>query len=74
MLLGFTTGIDDEDIPDKAKERIQEVLEEAKERVQELIRAYERGELEPLPGRSLRETLEMRIMECWPRAATKLAK
>ena len=62
MLLGFTTGIDDEDIPDKAKERIQEVLEEAKERVQELIRAYERGELEPLPGRSLRETLEMRIM------------
>jgi DNA-directed RNA polymerase subunit A' len=62
VLLGFTTGIADEDIPEEAKERIAEVLEEAKEKVRELIGAYERDELEPLPGRTLRETLEMRIM------------
>lgn len=63
VMFGFTTSIDDEDIPQEAKERISEVIEEAKERVNKLIEVYNAGELEPLPGRSLRETLEMRIME-----------
>ena len=63
MMFGFTTGIDDEDIPPEAKERINEVIDEAKEKVNKLIDVYNAGELEPLPGRSLRETLEMRIME-----------
>jgi DNA-directed RNA polymerase subunit A' len=63
MMLGFTTSIDDEDIPPEAREHIDEVLEEARDKVNKLIEVYNRGELEPLPGRSLRETLEMRIME-----------
>ncbi|MGQ9788548.1 MAG: DNA-directed RNA polymerase subunit A' [Candidatus Hadarchaeaceae archaeon] len=63
MMFGFTTGIDDEDIPPEAKERIVEGIEEAKKKVNELIGIYNLGEMEPLPGRSLRETLEMRIME-----------
>ncbi len=62
-MFGFTTSIDDEDIPDEAKERIAEVLDGASDEVKKLIDVYNRGELEPLPGRSLRETLEMRIME-----------
>jgi len=60
---GFTTSIDDEDIPEEAKERIDEVLDDACNEAKKLIDVYNRGELEPLPGRSLRETLEMRIME-----------
>ena len=63
MMFGFTTSIDDEDIPPEAIEHIQEVLDEAREKVRKLIEVYNLGELEPLPGRSLRETLEMRIME-----------
>jgi DNA-directed RNA polymerase subunit A' len=62
MMFGFTTGIDDEDIPPETTERINEALEEAKEKVKRLIDIYNAGELEPLPGRSLEETLEMRIM------------
>ncbi|MFH1821657.1 MAG: DNA-directed RNA polymerase subunit A' [Methanobacteriota archaeon] len=62
-MFGFTTSIDDEDIPPEAKERIFEGIEEAKKKVNKLIEVYNSGELEPLPGRSLRETLEMRIME-----------
>ncbi|MFQ6130087.1 MAG: DNA-directed RNA polymerase subunit A', partial [Candidatus Hadarchaeaceae archaeon] len=62
-MLGFTTSIDDEDIPPEAKERISEVLDDVREKVNKLIKIYDAGELEPLPGRSLRETLEMRIME-----------
>ncbi|MEM2289275.1 MAG: DNA-directed RNA polymerase subunit A', partial [Candidatus Hadarchaeales archaeon] len=62
-MLGFTTALDDEEIPPQALERIKEILEEKKKEVNKLIEIYNRGEMEPLPGRSLEETLEMRIME-----------
>jgi len=68
---GFSTGIDDEDLPEEAKERIEDVLVAAEEKVQELIGAYEEGILEPLPGRSLRETLEMRVMQVLSEARDK---
>lgn len=63
MLAGFSFGIDDEDIPKEAVDQIQDVLNSARENVTKLIEAYEAGELEPLPGRTLDETLEMRIMQ-----------
>ncbi len=62
MFTGFTIGIDDEDIPQEAIEQIKEVIAEAERRVEELIKAYREGNLEPMPGRSLEETLEMMIM------------
>ncbi|MFB6069364.1 MAG: DNA-directed RNA polymerase subunit A', partial [Halobacterium sp.] len=40
-----------------------EAIENAYDRVQELIATYERGELESLPGRTVDETLEMKIMQ-----------
>ncbi|MBI5680249.1 MAG: DNA-directed RNA polymerase subunit A' [Methanobacterium sp.] len=63
MKKGFTTSTDDEEIPQEAKERIEELLSRAEERVELLIAAYENEELEALPGRSLEETLEMKIMQ-----------
>jgi DNA-directed RNA polymerase subunit A' len=63
MMFGFTTGIDDEDIPSGTAERINEVLDEAKEKVREYVKVYKAGELEPLPGRSAEETLEMKLMK-----------
>jgi DNA-directed RNA polymerase subunit A' len=63
MLAGFSFGIDDEDIPKEAEDQIQDVLNAAMENVTKLIEAYQAGELEPLPGRTLDETLEMRIMQ-----------
>lgn len=60
---GFSTGIDDEDLPKEAIQRINEIMENAGSKVHELIDAFEAGVLEPLPGRSLDETLEMRIMQ-----------
>ncbi len=59
---GFTTAIDDEDLPEEAIDRIREIIREAEEKVNRLIEAYERGELEPLPGKTLEETLESKIM------------
>ncbi|ANF22996.1 DNA-directed RNA polymerase subunit A' [Thermococcus piezophilus] len=59
---GFTTAIDDEDLPSEALDRIKEIIREAEERVNGLIDAYKNGELEPLPGKTLEETLESNIM------------
>ncbi len=63
MLAGFSFGIDDEDIPKEAEDQISDVLNAARDNVTKLIEAYQAGELEPLPGRTLDETLEMRIMQ-----------
>jgi DNA-directed RNA polymerase subunit A' len=63
MHFGFSIGIDDESIPAAAEEQIDEAIENAEERVGELIESYERGDLESLPGRTVDETLEMKIMQ-----------
>jgi DNA-directed RNA polymerase subunit A' len=63
MHFGFSIGIDDESIPEAAQEQIDEAIDNARERVQELIETYEAGELESLPGRTVDETLEMKIMQ-----------
>ncbi|MFW6003924.1 MAG: DNA-directed RNA polymerase subunit A', partial [Halanaeroarchaeum sp.] len=63
MHFGFSIAIDDETIPEEAQQQIDEAIENAYDRVQELIETYERGELESLPGRTIDETLEMKIMQ-----------
>jgi DNA-directed RNA polymerase subunit A' len=63
MKTGLSFGISDEDIPETAKKNIKEVLTKAESEVQDLIAAYEAKELEPLPGRTLDETIEMKIMQ-----------
>ncbi len=61
-LFGFTTSIEDEDIPDEAQHKIAEGLDDAMKQIRKLVKAFEQGELESLPGRSIEETLEMEIM------------
>jgi DNA-directed RNA polymerase subunit A' len=66
---GFSFGISDEDIPKEGKEEIRvEAVNEAEKKVEDLIRAYEGGELETLPGRTLEETLELLVMQALGRA------
>jgi DNA-directed RNA polymerase subunit A' len=63
MHFGFSIGIDDESIPDEATAQVDEAIGGAYDRVDELIDIYENGELESLPGRTVDETLEMKIMQ-----------
>ncbi len=71
MNIGFTTSTNDEEIPEEAQERIELHLHKAEEKVDQLIEAYQNHELEALPGRSLEETLEMRIMQVLGEARDK---
>ena len=68
MHFGFSIGIDDETVPPEAKERIAEAIENAYDQVERLIETYEQGDLESLPGRTVDETLEMKIMQALGRA------
>ena len=63
MRTGITTGINDEGIPEEAIENIDAHLDKAEQKVDDLIKNYEEGLLQPLPGRSAEETLEMRIVQ-----------
>lgn len=63
MRHGFSFGIDDEYIPQEAQTQINETLDTARDKVEKLILAYQAGELEQLPGRTITETLEMEIMK-----------
>ncbi len=61
--VGFTTGISDTDLPDDAKVKIKETLKEADSAVDNLIETFYKKELETFPGKTMRETLELRILE-----------
>lgn len=71
MKVGITTSTNDEEIPEEAKQRIEAHLDSAEEKVDKLVEAYENNELESLPGRSLEETLEMKIMQVLGEARDK---
>jgi DNA-directed RNA polymerase subunit A' len=68
MHFGFSIGIDDESIEPEAEEQIDGAIEQAYQRVGKLIDTYEAGELESLPGRTVDETLEMKIMQALGKA------
>ncbi len=63
MLDGFSFGIDDEDLSKTEYGQIDDVLKNAALDVDRRIKIYEDGQLEPMPGRTVEETLEMQIMQ-----------
>ncbi|RME53318.1 DNA-directed RNA polymerase subunit A' [Candidatus Woesearchaeota archaeon] len=60
---GFTIRLSDLDLSEETHKEIRRVLNEAEEDVEKMIRQFEEGTLEVLPGRTLKETLELRILE-----------
>ncbi|MFY9981310.1 MAG: DNA-directed RNA polymerase subunit A', partial [Methanoregula sp.] len=63
MIDGFSFGIDDEDLSKTEYGQIDDVLNNAAIDVTRRIKIYEDGQLEPMPGRTVEETLEMQIMQ-----------
>ncbi len=60
---GFSTGIDDEDIPLEAALQIENYNNECIDKVTSLVQAFNDGILDIMPGRSLEETLEVEVMK-----------
>jgi DNA-directed RNA polymerase subunit A' len=60
---GFTAAFSDTDLKEENDKEIQDILADAETKVDSLILTYEKGELDAFPGRSVEETLEIKILE-----------
>ena len=61
--IGFSVSISDTDLPKDARDKVGDILTKAEADVKALIDTYHRGELEAFPGRTISETLELKILE-----------
>jgi len=68
---GFTAAISDTDLPEVAKQKIKQIVDSAYDTIRELIQSYENGNLEAFPGKTMEETLELKILETLNRARNK---
>jgi DNA-directed RNA polymerase subunit A' len=73
-LNGFSSVISDMDLADSVKEGIRKLLEKADTDVNALIVDYRKGELEALPGRTISETVELKISELLNKARNETGK
>ena len=71
LINGFTTSISDTDLPENARQMIEDTLSKAEQEVHNLIQAFREGKLEAFPGRSVEETLELKILEMLNKARNK---
>jgi len=69
---GFSTALTDTDISEEDKTKIHKLLAEAEKKVEEYIDEYKRKKIEILPGKTRKETLEIRILELLNRVRNKI--
>ena len=60
---GFSMSVSDQDISDKAKRKIKELVESFEDDSRKLIKEYESGRLKKTPGLSLKDVLETNILK-----------
>ena len=60
---GFTVSISDTDLTPEISSQVEEVLSKAEKDIDKLIKSFDENKLEIIPGKSIEETLELRIME-----------
>ncbi len=72
LKFGFTTIISDTDLPVNAKEEINSLLGDAKKNVNKYIELYNDGKLGALPGKTVRETMEIRALELLNKVRNKI--
>ncbi len=71
---GLSSPLSDTDLPPEVRAIIEDVLKQAEEEVNGLIDSFNKGELEAFPGRSVSETIELRILEVLNRARNEAGK
>jgi DNA-directed RNA polymerase II subunit RPB1 len=64
---GFTIGIGDTIADSSTMEKINETISNAKTAVKDLIRQFQGKELDPEPGRTMRDTFENRVNQVYSR-------
>ncbi|MFB6145083.1 MAG: DNA-directed RNA polymerase subunit A' [Candidatus Nanohaloarchaea archaeon] len=60
---GFSIGLEDLEVPDEATAEIKELVENTVEDAEDVIENYREGDMEPITGKTLEETREIRITQ-----------
>ena len=68
---GFSIGVGDLELLEETKTEINNAIKKAEEESMKLIDEFYAGKLQALPGRTVAETLELRILEALNRARNK---
>ncbi|MBS3107402.1 DNA-directed RNA polymerase subunit A' [Candidatus Woesearchaeota archaeon] len=71
---GFTINLDEIELPLDVKTEINMIVEDTKKQVDEFIKEYERGDMETYPGKTLYETLEIKISQVLNNVRNKVGK
>ncbi len=74
LRIGFTTSVTDTDLPKNIEDKNRKEIDQAYGKVDELIKQFESGKLEALPGYDAEETLEIRIVEVLNKVRNEISK
>jgi DNA-directed RNA polymerase subunit A' len=61
--VGYSLSLDDLNVSNKVKEMTSNIIKTADNKTKDIIKKYEEGGLESMPGKSLEETRETKIMQ-----------
>ncbi len=71
---GFTISVSDLDVPKHVKQMTETIIEEAEKKTQKFIEEFYDGTLEQLPGKTMEETREIRILQSLNEVRTKIGE
>ena len=71
---GFTISLNDLNVPPYVKEMTDKIIREAEDKTQKIIADYQNNVLEILPGKTLEETREIKILQILNEVRTNIGK
>lgn len=71
---GFTISVDDLEVNEKVKKSTAEIIGEAEAETQNILERYKTGKLEIIPGKTLEESREIKILQTLNGIRTKIGK
>jgi DNA-directed RNA polymerase subunit A' len=71
---GFTISIEDLKVNKKVEEMTQKIIKEAESKSEEIIKEYKGGTLEIIPGKTLEESREIKIIQILNEVRTKIGQ
>lgn len=69
---GISTSVEDFDIKEDLVQKGEEIIKKAENKTQEIIESYYNGTLEKLPGKSMEESREIKILQTLNEVRTKI--
>ncbi|MFA5019765.1 MAG: DNA-directed RNA polymerase subunit A' [Candidatus Pacearchaeota archaeon] len=71
---GFTISIEDINVEEKVKEKTNAIIKEGEEKAGSIIDSYNGGSLDIIPGKTLEESREIKILQALNEVRTKIGK